>query len=58
MQAAGSVMICISEMSLARPKMTRTHVLLRCPALEDARRKALVDNTTGAFTRPSSIGTL
>jgi hypothetical protein len=40
------------------PKMTRIHVLLRCPALEDARREAWVDNTTGAFTRPSSIGAL
>jgi hypothetical protein len=40
------------------PKMTRTHVMLRCLALEDARREAWVDNTTGAFTRPSSIGAL
>jgi hypothetical protein len=51
MQAAGSVTICL-------PKMTRTQVLLRCPALEDARREAWVDNTIGAFTRPSSIGAL
>jgi hypothetical protein len=40
------------------PKITRTHVLLRCPALEDARCKAWVDSRTGAFTRPSSIGAL
>jgi hypothetical protein len=40
------------------PEMTRTHVLLRCPALEDVRREAWVNNTTGAFTRPSSIGAL
>jgi hypothetical protein len=38
--------------------MTRTYVLLRCPALEDARREAWVDKTTGAFTRPSSFGAL
>jgi hypothetical protein len=40
------------------PKMSSIHVLLRCPALEDARREAWVDNTTGAFTRRSSIGAL
>jgi hypothetical protein len=38
--------------------MTRTHVLLRCPAFEDARREAWRDPTTGAFTRPRSIGAL
>jgi hypothetical protein len=38
--------------------MTRTHVLLRCPAFEDARREAWKDPTTGAFTRPRSIGAL
>jgi hypothetical protein len=38
------------------PNMTRTHVLLRCPALEDARHEAWVGNTTGAFKRPSPIG--
>jgi hypothetical protein len=36
--------------------MSRTHVLLRCPALEDPLREARVDNTTRVFTRPSSIG--
>jgi hypothetical protein len=40
------------------PKMTRTHVLLRCPTFEDARREAWNDPTTGAFTRPRSIGAL
>jgi hypothetical protein len=33
-------------------------VLLRCPAFEDARREAWKDPTTGAFTRPRSIGAL
>jgi hypothetical protein len=33
------------------PKMTRTHVVLHCPAFEDARREAWKDPTTGAFTR-------
>jgi hypothetical protein len=40
------------------PKMTRTHVLLRCSAFEDACREAWKDPTTGAFTRPRSIGAL
>jgi hypothetical protein len=39
-------------------KMTRTHVLLRCPAFEDVRREVWKDPTTGTFTRPRSIGTL
>jgi hypothetical protein len=30
------------------PKMTRTHVLLDCPAFEDARCEAWKDPTTGA----------
>jgi hypothetical protein len=38
--------------------MTRTHVLLRCPAFEDVRREVWRDLTTGTFTRPRSIGTL
>jgi hypothetical protein len=38
--------------------MTRTHVLLRCPAFEDARREAWKDPITGTFTRPRSIGAL
>jgi hypothetical protein len=38
--------------------MTRTHVLLRCPAFEDVRREVWKDPTTGAFTRPRSIGAL
>jgi hypothetical protein len=40
------------------PTMTRTHVLLRCPAFEDVRREVWKDPTTGAFTRPRSIGAL
>jgi hypothetical protein len=40
------------------PKMTRTNVLLRCPAFQDARREAGKDLTTSAFTRPRSIGAL
>jgi hypothetical protein len=40
------------------PKITRTHDLLRCPALEDARREAWIDTKTGAFTRQSSSGAL
>jgi hypothetical protein len=40
------------------PKMTRAHVLLRCPALEDARREAWIDIKAGGFTRPSSIEAL
>jgi hypothetical protein len=32
--------------------MTRTHVLLRCPAFEDVRRDVWEDPTTGAFTQP------
>jgi hypothetical protein len=35
--------------------MTRTHVLIRCPAFEDVRREVWKDPTTGAFTRPRSI---
>jgi hypothetical protein len=38
--------------------MTRTHVLLRCPTFEAVRRKVWIDPTTGAFTRPRSIGIL
>jgi hypothetical protein len=34
------------------------YVLLKCPSLEDARREAWVDNTAGAFTKPSPIGAL
>jgi hypothetical protein len=40
------------------PTMTRTHVLLRYPAFEDVRREVWKDLTTGAFTRPRSIGAL
>jgi hypothetical protein len=40
------------------PTMTRTHVLLRCPTFEAVRREVWKDPTTGAFTRPRSIGTL
>jgi hypothetical protein len=36
--------------------MTRTHVLLRCVALEEFRRETWTDRLTGEFTRPSSIG--
>jgi hypothetical protein len=35
-----------------------THVLLRGPAPEDVRREVWKDPTTGAFTRPQSIGAL
>jgi hypothetical protein len=38
--------------------MTRTHVLLRCPAFEDVRREVWKDPTSGAFTQPRSIGAL
>jgi hypothetical protein len=38
--------------------MTRTHFLLRCPAVKEVRREVLKDPTTGAFTRPRSIGAL
>jgi hypothetical protein len=38
--------------------MTRTHVLLRCPAFEDVRREVWKDPNTGAFTRPRSIAAL
>jgi hypothetical protein len=40
------------------PTMTRTHVLLRCPAFEDVRREMWKDPTTGAFIRLRSIGAL
>jgi hypothetical protein len=40
------------------PKMTGTHVLLRCPELEDARPEAWINNKTGAFISSSSIGAL
>jgi hypothetical protein len=40
------------------PTMTRTHVLLRCPTFEAVRCEVWKDPTTGAFTRPRSIGTL
>jgi hypothetical protein len=40
------------------PTITRTHVLLRCPAFEDVRGEVWKDPTTGAFTRPRSIGAL
>jgi hypothetical protein len=40
------------------PTMTRTNVLLRCPAFEDVRRDVWKDPTTGAFTWPRSIGAL
>jgi hypothetical protein len=38
--------------------MTRTHVLVRCPAFEDVRREVWNDPTTGAFTWPRSIAAL
>jgi hypothetical protein len=38
--------------------MTRIHVLLRCPTFEAVRREVWNDPTTGAITRPQSIGTL
>jgi hypothetical protein len=37
------------------PTMTRTHILLRCPAIEDVRGEVWKDPTTGGFTRPRSI---
>jgi hypothetical protein len=40
------------------PQMTRTHVLLRCVAIEEIRRETWTDPLTGEFTRPSSIGQL
>jgi hypothetical protein len=40
------------------PKMTRTHVLLGCPALEDLRCEERIAIETGAFTSQSSIGGL
>jgi hypothetical protein len=40
------------------PKMTRTHVLLRCPTFEDVCREVWKGPTTGAFTSPRSIGAL
>jgi ribonuclease HI len=40
------------------PTMARTHVLRRCPALEDIRCEVWKDPTMGAFTRPRSIGAL
>jgi hypothetical protein len=40
------------------PKMTRTHVLLHCPAFEGVCHEVWKDPTTGAFTRPRSIGAL
>jgi hypothetical protein len=40
------------------PRMTRTHVLLRCVAFEEFRRETWTDPLTGEFTRPSSIGQL
>jgi hypothetical protein len=40
------------------PTMTRTHVRLRCPAFEDVQHEMWKDPTTGAFTRPRSIGAL
>jgi ribonuclease HI len=39
------------------PKMTRTHVMIRCPAFEDV-REVCKDPTTGALTWPQSIGAL
>jgi hypothetical protein len=44
--------------SIQPPTMTRTHVLLRCPTFEAVRREVWKAPTTGAFTRPRSIGTL
>jgi hypothetical protein len=40
------------------PRMTRTHVLLRCVAFEEFRRETWTDPLTGEFTHPSSIGQL
>jgi hypothetical protein len=40
------------------PTMTKTDVLLYCPAFEDVRPEVWKDPTTGAVTQPRSIGTL
>jgi hypothetical protein len=40
------------------PTMTRIHVLPRCSTFEAVRSEVWKDPTTGAFTRPRSIGTL
>jgi hypothetical protein len=45
-----------SHNSQDTPRMTRTHVLLRCVAFEEFRRETWTDPLTGEFTRPSSIG--
>jgi hypothetical protein len=47
-----------SHNSQDTPRMTRTHVLLRCVAFEEFRRETWTDPLTGEFTRPSSIGQL
>jgi ribonuclease HI len=56
--SAGSWFCGDTCQSRGPPKMTRTHVLHRCPAFEYARREAWKDPTTAAFTRPRSIGAL
>jgi hypothetical protein len=40
------------------PRMTRTHVLLRCVAFAEFRRETWTDPLTGEFTHLSSIGQL
>jgi hypothetical protein len=47
-----------SHNSQDTPRMTRTHVLLRCVAFEEFRRETWTNPLTGEFTRPSSIGQL
>jgi hypothetical protein len=47
-----------SHNSQDTPRMTRTHVLLRCVAFEEVRRETWTDPLTGEFTHPSSIGQL
>jgi hypothetical protein len=47
-----------SHNSQDTPRMTRTHVLLRCVAFEEFRRETWKDPLFSEFTRPSSIGQL
>jgi hypothetical protein len=47
-----------SDNSQDTPRMTRTHVLLRCVAFEEIRHERGTDPLTGEFTRPLFIGQL
>jgi hypothetical protein len=47
-----------SHNSQDTPRMTRTHVFLRCVAFEEIRRETWTDPLTGESTRPSCIGQL